>query len=307
MASADRITIPELLARKRAGRRFAMVTAYDALEAALVDEAEIEVILVGDSAANVVHGHETTLPVTMEDMLAHTRAAARGRKRALLVADMPFLSYQTSIPDAVRNAGRFLKEGLADAVKLEGGAEWAETVRALVRAGIPVMGHVGLMPQSVHLFGGYKVQGRDPGRAGEILEGAKALEAAGAFSIVLECVPSDLAAAITRALAIPTIGIGAGPACDAQVLVFHDLLGLSRRGRRVPRFVKRYEQLGDRAVAALRAFRGEVLEGAFPAREHGYESGENGAHPPAATEAPAAPAAADPAEPAEGELYPRGR
>lgn len=268
---ADRVTILDLIARKRAGKRFTMVTAYDAGQAALVEEAEIEAILVGDSVANVVYGHETTLPVTLDEMVAHTRAAARGRKRAMLVADMPFLSYQPSVEEAIRSAGRLLKEGLADAVKLEGGREVAPTVRALVLAGIPVMGHVGLTPQSVNLFGGYKVQGRDAARAEEILEGARALEAAGAFAVVLECVPSELAALITRALAIPTIGIGAGAACDAQVLVFHDLLGFTRRGRRLPRFVKRYETLGDKAVEALRSFRRDVEAGSFPAREHTYE------------------------------------
>ncbi len=267
---AERVTIPALLARKREGKRFTMVTAYDALAAALVDDAGIEAILVGDSAANVVHGHETTLPVTMDEMIAHTRAAARGRRRALLVADMPFLSYQTSIEDAIRNAGRFLKEADADAVKLEGGAEWADTVRALVRAGIPVMGHVGLTPQSVKVFGGYKVQGKDAARAEEIAAGARALEAAGAFAVVLECVPSDLARLITRALSIPTIGIGAGPDCDAQVLVFHDLLGWTARDRKLPRFVKRYEELGARALAALRQFRREVEDGSFPGPEHAY-------------------------------------
>jgi len=268
---ADRVTIPDLLARKRDGKRFTMVTAYDAIQAALVEEAEVEAILVGDSVANVVYGHETTLPVGLDEMVAHTRAAARGRKRALLVADMPFLSYQPSIEEAIRSAGRLLKEGLADAVKLEGGAHFAPTVRALVQSGIPVMGHVGLTPQFVNIFGGYKVQGRDARGAEEILEGARALEAAGAFAVVLECVPSELAAAITRALAVPTIGIGAGRACDAQVLVFHDLLGFTRRGRRLPRFVKRYDTLGDRAVEALKGFRREVESGAFPGPEHAYE------------------------------------
>jgi 3-methyl-2-oxobutanoate hydroxymethyltransferase len=282
---ADRVTILDLLARKREGKRFTMVTAYDAIQAALVDEAGVEAILVGDSAANVIHGHETTLPVTMDEMVVHVRAAARGRKRALLVADMPFLSYQPSIEDAIRNAGRFLKEGLADAVKLEGGAEWAETTRALVRAGIPVMAHVGLTPQWVNVFGGYKVQGRDPRGGDDIAASARALEAAGAFAVVLECVPASLAARITRELAIPTIGIGAGADCDAQVLVFHDLLGFTRRGRRLPRFVKRYEALGDRAVAALKAFRGEVESGAFPAPEHAYEA-EAAAPPKPAGAAP---------------------
>ena len=262
------MTIPELCARKRLGRKIVMATAYDALQAEYAEEAGIDIVLVGDSAANVVHGHETTLPITMDEMIAHTRAASRGRRRALLVGDMPFLSYQVSIPEAIRNAGRFLKEGFADAVKLEGGAEIAPTVRALVDAAIPVMGHVGLTPQSVHRFGGYKVQGRDAGRAGEILEGARRLEAAGAFAVVLECVPRELAALVTSALSIPTIGIGAGPDCDGQVLVFHDLLGLTRN--KPPRFVKRYAELGQAAVEALRRFRREVEEGIFPGPEHGY-------------------------------------
>jgi 3-methyl-2-oxobutanoate hydroxymethyltransferase len=245
-----------------------MVTAYDAGQAVLVDEAGMDAILVGDSAANVVYGHETTLPVTMNEMIAHTRAAARGGRRALLVGDMPFLSYQAEVAEAVRNAGRFLKEGFAEAVKLEGGLEMAETVRAIVRAGIPVMGHVGLTPQSVHAFGGYKVQGKDAERAQALIEGARALEAAGAFAVVLECVPTAVAQIVTNALSIPTIGIGAGPFCDGQVLVVHDLLGFSRR--RLPRFVKRYEALADKAVIALRTFREEVETGKFPTAEHGY-------------------------------------
>jgi 3-methyl-2-oxobutanoate hydroxymethyltransferase len=268
LSMADRVTIPALVARKREGKKISMVTAYDAGQAALVDEAGVDAILVGDSVANVVHGHETTLPITLEEMLLHTRAAARGRRRALLVGDMPFLSYQAEAAEAVRNAGRFLKEGGADCVKLEGGLEVAETVRAIVAAGIPVMGHVGLTPQSVHAFGGYKVQGKDARRAQEILDGARALEAAGAFSVVLECVPTAVAQMVTQAIAIPTIGIGAGPFCDGQVLVLHDLLGLTRR--RLPRFVKRYEALADKAVIALRTFKEEVEGGRFPGAEHGY-------------------------------------
>jgi 3-methyl-2-oxobutanoate hydroxymethyltransferase len=266
---ADRVTIPEIVRRKSTGgKKISMVTAYDAGQAALVDEAGVDAILVGDSAANVIHGHETTLPITIEEMVWHTRAAARGRHRALLVGDLPFMSYQAEDADAVRNAGRLLKEGGADCVKLEGGLEVASKARAIVQAGVPVMGHLGLTPQSVHVFGGYKVQGKDAERAKEILEGARALEAAGAFAVVLECVPTAVAQMVTNALKIPTIGIGAGPFCDGQVLVFHDLLGLSRR--RLPRFVKRYENLADKAIIALRNFREDVEIGKFPAAEHGY-------------------------------------
>ncbi len=266
---AERITIPELVARKReGGKKISMATAYDAGQAALVDEAGLDAILVGDSASNVIHGHETTIPITLDEMLFHTRAAARGRKRALLVGDMPFGSYQAEPADGVRSATRFLKEGGADAIKLEGGQEVAETVRAIVRAGIPVMGHLGLTPQSVHVFGGYKVQGKDARSAQEIVASARALEAAGAFAIVLECVPTAVAQIVTQAIRIPTIGIGAGPFCDGQVLVLHDLLGLTRR--RLPRFVKRYEALADKAVLALKTFREEVEGGRFPGPEHGY-------------------------------------
>ncbi|HVY62298.1 MAG TPA: 3-methyl-2-oxobutanoate hydroxymethyltransferase, partial [Planctomycetota bacterium] len=205
----ERLTIPELIARKReGGKKISMVTAYDAGQAALVDEAGMDLILVGDSAANVIHGHETTLPVTLDEMVMHTRAASRGRRKAVLVGDMPFMSYHGDHAEAVRNAGRFLKEGMADSVKLEGGLEVAGTVAAIVRAGIPVMGHVGLTPQHVHQFGGFKVQGKDHARAKEIVEGAKALEAAGAWAIVVECVPTALGQIITQAVSVPTIGIG---------------------------------------------------------------------------------------------------
>jgi len=266
---AERTTTQDLIARKRTGgKRISMVTAYDAGQAALVDEAGIDAILVGDSAANVIHGHDTTIPITLEEIIGHCRAAARGRKRALLVGDMPFLSYQQGVRDAIMSAGRLLKEGLADSVKLEGGAEVAEQARAIVKAGIPVMGHVGLTPQSVHVFGGHKVQGKDAQRAQSIIDGALALEDAGAFAVVIECVPTEVAKLVTERLSIPTIGIGAGPFCDGQVLVLHDLLGLTRR--RLPRFVKRYENLADKAIIALRAFREDVEKLAFPAAEHGY-------------------------------------
>ena len=302
---ADRITTLDLVERKRTGgKKISMVTAYDAGQAAMVDEAGIDAILVGDSAANVIHGHETTIPITLDEIILHCRAAARGRKKALLVGDMPFLSYQTSVADAVRSAGRLLKEGFVDAVKLEGGLEVAPAVRAIVDAGIPVMGHVGLTPQSVHVMGGHKVQGKDAARARKIVDGAKALEDAGCFAVVIECVPTEVAKIVTESLAIPTIGIGAGPFCDGQVLVFHDLLGLTRR--RLPRFVKRYEHLADKAIIALRAFMEDDERLAFPAAEHGYgiEEGElakvKGAKP-AAAEGPA------PAAPASERVDPYGR
>ncbi|MHC4392657.1 MAG: 3-methyl-2-oxobutanoate hydroxymethyltransferase [Planctomycetota bacterium] len=249
----DRVTTRSLLAMRQAGEAITMCTAY------------------GDSVANVVHGEETTIPVTLSEMVFHCRWVMRGRKRALVVGDMPFLSYQVGPRDAVIAAGRLMKEGRVDAVKLEGGFEVQETVSALTRAGIPVMGHVGLTPQSVHMLGGYRVQGRTAQRAQEIIEGAQALERAGAFAVVLECVPSAVAERVTEALTVPTIGIGAGSKVSGQVLVFHDLLGLTRG--RAPRFVKRYADLGDRAVEALTRFREEVRGGVFPAAEHGYGIG----------------------------------
>ncbi|GIW71205.1 MAG: 3-methyl-2-oxobutanoate hydroxymethyltransferase [Planctomycetota bacterium] len=264
----QRVTIRTLAEHKRAGRRFAMVTAYDAGQAALLERAGIEVILVGDSAGNVCHGQETTLPVTLDEMVMHTRWVVRGRERALVVADLPFLSYQTGVRDALLAAGRLMKEGGADAVKLEGGVAVAEQVRACVSAGIPVMGHVGLTPQSVKAFGGYRVQGRSREQARAVLADALALERAGAFAVVLECVPAALAALITARLGVPTIGIGAGAGTDGQVLVLHDLLGLSPEP--APRFVKRYAELGALAVEALQRYRTEVERGAFPTAEHAY-------------------------------------
>jgi len=264
--SADRVTVATLRAKKEAGERIAMVTATDCSLARIVDEAGVDVVLVGDSLGMVALGYETTLPVTMEEMLVFTRAVARGARRALVVADMPFLSYQVSPEEARRNAGRFLKEGGAAAIKLEGGAEVAATVASIVEMGVPVLGHVGLTPQSVHAMGGYRVQGREEGRAREILEGARALEDAGAFAVVLEGVPRSLAARVTAALGVPTIGIGAGPACDGQVLVLHDLLGLW--GGHSPRFAKRYAACGDEAGRAVRQFCAEVRGGLFPDEEH---------------------------------------
>jgi len=259
-------TIHDLAAWKAEGRRFAMLTAYDYPTARVLDEAGIPVLLVGDSLANVVLGYETTLPVTMEEMLHHTRAVARGAKDALVVGDMPFMSYQASPEEAVRNAGRFLKEGGAQAVKLEG--PHLDLVARLSSQGIPVMGHLGLTPQSVHQMGGYRVQARSEEAADRLLEDALALEKSGAFALVLEGVPSEVARRVTEALRTPTIGIGAGPACDAQVLVIHDLLGLSFGPP--PRFVKPYADLRTEIARAARAFADEVGSGAFPDEVHAY-------------------------------------
>jgi 3-methyl-2-oxobutanoate hydroxymethyltransferase len=261
----DRVTVRTLREKKSRGERIVMITATDSSWSSIVDRAGVDVVLVGDSLAQVALGYETTLPVTMEEMLVFTRAAAAGSKRALLVSDMPFLSFQTSPEEARRNAGRFLKEAGAAGVKLEGGVEVAETVAGIVSMGVPVMGHVGLTPQSVHAFGGYRVQGKDPRRAKEIAEGARALEAAGAFAIVLEGIPSALAREITESLEVPTIGIGAGGGCDGQVLVLHDILGLFRDF--TPSFVKRYAELGQAAEEAVREFCREVREGVFPDEE----------------------------------------
>ena len=227
-----RVTTATLLEMKARGEKITMLTAYDYPTACLLDEAGIDMLLVGDSVGNVVLGYEDTLPVTMDEMIHHTRAVARGARRAMVVGDMPFLSYQASLPEAVLNAGRFLKEGGAQAVKLEGGSERANVVRALVETGIPVMGHLGLTPQSVHQLGGFRVQGKDEAAARRLLDSALALEEAGIFSLVLEAIPAELAAQVTSRLQVPTIGIGAGPDCDGQVLVVHDMLGLS--GARCP-------------------------------------------------------------------------
>ena len=261
-------TVLDLRKWKTEGRRFAMLTAYDYTTARLLDEAGIPVLLVGDSAAMVMLGHSTTLPVTLDEMLVLARAVARGATQALLIGDLPFLSYQASPEEALRSAGRFLKEAGMHAVKLEGGADLAPTVSRLVSAGIPVMAHVGLTPQSVHTMGGFKIQGRDPVAGARIREDARAMEEAGAFAVVLEGIPSDLAGDITASLRIPTIGIGAGPECDAQVLVVHDLLGLTT-GRK-PKFVKEYAQLGEQVVEAARRFAAEVEAGEFPTAAHAY-------------------------------------
>lgn len=266
--SGRRVTVLDVQAAKARGERWAMLTAYDALTAKVLDEAGIPVLLVGDSAAMVVYGHDSTLPVTVDELVPLVRAVTRGAQRALVVADMPFGSYQSSVGQAVDNAARFMKDGRAHAVKLEGGARVLPQVEAIVAAGMPVMGHLGLTPQSVNAFGGFKVQGR--GEAGErLLADAKALQEAGSFAIVLECVPADLAARVTASLAIPTIGIGAGAACDAQVLVWQDLMGLTPAPG--PRFVKRYADLRGSLTEAAQAFASEVRDGVYPGPEHAYE------------------------------------
>jgi 3-methyl-2-oxobutanoate hydroxymethyltransferase len=258
-------TVHDLAAWKREGRRFPMLTAYDFPTAQILDQAGIPVLLVGDSVANNVLGYESTLPVTMEEMLHHARAVARGATGALLVGDMPFLTYQTSTEEAIRNAGRFLKEAGMHAVKIEG--PLFELAEALVSRGIPVMGHLGLTPQSVHAMGGYRVQARTDEAAERLLSDALSLDKSGVFSLVLEGIPTEVARRVTEAVTMPTIGIGAGPHCDGQVLVINDLLGLNDR---VPKFVKKYANLREEIARAARAFADDVGAGEFPDEEHSY-------------------------------------
>ncbi|SEF43759.1 ketopantoate hydroxymethyltransferase [Thermomonospora echinospora] len=261
-----RVTVRDIAAAKQRGEKWPMLTAYDAMTARVFDEAGIPVLLVGDSAAMVVYGYDSTIPVTVEDLIPLTAAVVRGSRRAMVVADLPFGSYQASVQEGLATAVRFLKETGAHAVKLEGGRRVLPQAEAMVAAGIPVMGHLGLTPQSVNVFGGYRVQGR--GEAGEqLMADAKALEAAGAFAVVLECVPGELAARVTASLSIPTIGIGAGDACDAQVLVWQDMAGLTPR---TAKFVKKYADVATVLGDAARAFAAEVCEGSFPAPEHSY-------------------------------------
>jgi len=266
----SRVTTATLQEMKEKMVKSTMLTAYDYPTACLLDEAGIDILLVGDSLGNVVLGYENTLPVTMEESLHHTAAVARGAKRAMIVGDMPFLSYQTTVADAVWNAGRYLKEAGAHAVKLEGGRERAEAVRAMVETGIPVMGHLGLTPQSVHQFGGYRVQGKSDEGARRLLEDALALQEAGIFSLLLECIPADLAEEVTRQLSIATLSCGAGPHCDGQVMVFHDMVGVT--GKKTPKFVKQYANLHDVIIEALASFKKEVEEGSFPGPEHCYKA-----------------------------------
>ena len=266
--SNNRITTSTIRARKEAGEAISMLTAYDAAFARLFDEAGIDMLLVGDSVGNTMLGYDSTLPVTMEDMLHHVKAVSRGASRAMIVADMPFMSYQTSIAEALYNAGRFLKETGAQAVKLEGGAAVAPAVQAMTAAGIPVVGHLGLTPQSVNQFGGFKVQAKNAAAAQQLLDDARLLEKAGAFAVVLECVPAALAAKVSQALSIPTIGIGAGNGCDGQVLVMHDLLGLTPGFK--PKFVKTYRTLAQEVIAAAREYADDVKARQFPAAEHTF-------------------------------------
>ncbi len=265
MNPAQRIAPPDLIKKKRREEKIVAITAYDYPVGRLVDEARVDVVLVGDSLGMVVLGYETTLPVTMEEMLHHIRAVARGVKTALLVGDMPFLSFQISPSEAVKNAGRFLQAG-AQAVKIEGGEEALPVVEELVKWGIPVMGHLGLTPQKIHAFGGYKMRGKQPEEAETILRDARLLQSAGCFSIVLESIPASLARSITESLDIPTIGIGAGPYCDGQILVVYDLLGLNPG--HIPRFVKIYAEGWKIFSDAVARFAEEVRQGSFPSDKH---------------------------------------
>lgn len=260
-------TIPDIFQMKLEGRRITMLTAYDFPFARLVDQGGVDMILVGDSAGVVVAGHDTTLPVTMDEMLYHTKSVRRADPKALVVADMPFMSYQTGIEDACRNCGRMIKEGGAEAVKIEGGVNMAHVIRAVSAIDIPVMAHIGLTPQSIHRMGGYKVQGRKD-QAERIMDDARAVQEAGAFSVVLEGIPAPLAARITAELSIPTIGIGAGPDCDGQVLVIHDILGLCEKYS--PKFVKRYAELTPIITEAVKNYVDEVRAGEFPTAAHSF-------------------------------------
>ncbi len=262
-------TILDIQKMKGEGEKISVLTAYDYPLARLMDQAGIDMILVGDSVATVVSNHDTTLPVTMDEMIYHTRAVVRGAQSALVVADMPFLSYQIDLRDARLNAGRLIKEGGAQAVKLEGGENMAETIRAITAMDIPVMGHIGLTPQSIHRMGGYRVQGRREEQARQLLADARAAEAAGAFALVMEAIPRNLAREITSALTIPTIGIGAGIDCDGQVLVIHDILGLCEKYS--PKFVKKYADISATIGAGVEAYIREVKEGVFPAAEHSFD------------------------------------
>ena len=268
MTRREKITVPALLEMKRRGEKIVMLTAYDYQTARIEDGAGVEVILVGDSLGMVVLGYENTLPVTVEEVVHHLKAVSRAKPRAMLVGDLPFMSYQAGVEDAVRNSGRLVKEGGAEAVKLEGGRRMETVIRAILDADIPVMGHIGLTPQSVHRFGGYRVQGKDARSANRLLDEAKFLDDEGCFSMVLEGIPSELAARITETVNVPTIGIGAGPRCDGQVLVVNDMLGMADDFR--PKFVKRYGDLGNLMTRAFAEYIAEVKAGKFPTDEHSY-------------------------------------
>jgi 3-methyl-2-oxobutanoate hydroxymethyltransferase len=265
----EQFTVTSFKAAKQKDERISMLTAYDYTTATLLEEAGVDSLLVGDSLGMVMLGYENTLQVTMDDMIHHTKAVARGRRRALLIGDMPFLSYHISTEEAVRNAGRFVQEGGAQAVKLEGGRDVLDKIRAILKAQIPVLGHLGLTPQSVHAMGGFKLQGKDIEAARQILDEALLLQDAGVFGVLLEGIPAELARIITEKLEVPTIGIGAGPHCDGQVLVIQDLLGMFRKMR--PKFVKTYAQGGDTIAAAARDYIQEVRSGAFPGPDHSFK------------------------------------
>ena len=263
-----KVTVPQLQRMKHEGAKITMLTCYDATFMRILDEAGVDIVLVGDTLGMVIQGNTSTTPVTMEEMIYHARIVSRGVTHAHLLVDMPFMSYQASVEDAVRNAGRLVKEGGAESIKLEGGRERADAVRAIDQAGIPVMAHIGLTPQSVNKFGGFKVQGKSQEQAMRLLEDAKILEEAGAFSLLMECVPAPLAERITQSLSIPTIGIGAGNATDGQVLVIYDLLGMDNSFN--PKFAKRYANLHETITSAVRSYIGEVRGGVFPGKENSY-------------------------------------
>ncbi|MDQ7787483.1 MAG: 3-methyl-2-oxobutanoate hydroxymethyltransferase [Thermodesulfovibrionales bacterium] len=265
----QKITIQDFLKKKREKQKITLLTAYDYPFAKIVDEAGIDGIIVGDSVGMVVQGLETTLPVTMDEMIYHTKIVSRAVQNAMVIGDLPFMSYQTSVADGVKNAGRFLKEAGASVVKIEGGAEVAEHIRAMTRSDIPVMAHIGLTPQSIHRMGGYKVQGKTEASAKRLLEEAHIAEDAGAFSLLLEAIPMGLAKKITEELSIPTIGIGAGPFCDGQVLVLHDVIGLFERF--LPKFAKRYTNLKESAFEAIKEYKEEVEKGVFPSEEQSFK------------------------------------
>ncbi len=263
-----KMTVPEVCSMKEKGEKVVCLTAYDYCLARILDESGIDILLVGDSLGSVVQGHDNTLPVTVGDVIYHTKAVVRGRRRALVVSDMPFMTFQLGVDEAKRNAGRLVQEGGAESVKLEGGVTQAATIEGLVKMGVPVMGHVGLTPQSVHQFGGYRIQGRGEADARAILDDAMAVEQAGAFAVVLEGIPVQLAREITQRVSIPTIGIGAGMHCDGQILVVHDMLGLFDDF--TPKFVKRYANLKETIGGAVRSYMEEVRTEAFPAEEHTF-------------------------------------
>lgn len=267
-SSVKRVTRKTLLNKKKRGEKFSCLTAYDAMTARIFDEAGVDLLLVGDSVANVVQGHETTIPVTLDEIIYHTRAVVRGASRSMIVADMPFMSYQVSVKEAFTNAGRLMKEGRAGAVKLEGGERVAESIRRMTEAGIPVMGHLGLTPQSINEFGSYRARGKDPEEAEQLRKDALILQEAGAFAIVLEKIPKELALEVSKSLDIPTIGIGAGPHCDGQILVYTDMLGITQDFN--PRFVRKYLDLNSVIKGAVRSYINDISEGSFPNEDESY-------------------------------------